>query len=115
MSFVQLYNSRPVDQNEIMAIARAYVANLRTIIAPQKIFLFGSLATGQFKLGSDIDLLLVFKTVEEIRSARLAMRGFTRLASGIPVDYVFMTEPDFAIKSTVGGVAFIAAREGVPL
>lgn len=115
MSFAQMYNAEVIDQEEMLAKTRRFILELRKRCNPLQVYLFGSLSTKNFKLGSDIDLLLIFKTAENIRESRKSLTGMSRLISGIPTDLLFMTEEDFETKKDSGGIPFIAFREGILL
>lgn len=61
MSFAQMYNAEVIDQEEMLAKTRRFILELRKRCNPLHVYLFGSLSTKNFKLGSDIDLLLILK------------------------------------------------------
>lgn len=54
-----LIRAREKEWEELMVEARAYAARLRRDFPQARVFLYGSVARGDFNLHSDIDLLVV--------------------------------------------------------
>lgn len=79
---------------------------------PEEIWLFGSAATAEsFDDESDLDFLVVLADEQAAGRAwkrtRSVKHGFPR-----PLDLVFMSKDEFYRKKDLGGVAWIATREG---
>ena len=79
---------------------------------PARVFLFGSHARGQAGSDSDLDFLVIERTVddriEEAVRLRRAVRGL-----GVPVDVIVMDEEVAARRAKVPGtVVYRAMREG---
>ncbi len=115
MSLAQTLGSQTIDQAAIVSDARQVAASIRAHSAPVRIILFGSAATGEFKIGSDLDLILIFTDLEAMRTARAGIRRNGLLHKSIPVDLLFMTQDRFAQAKEHGGVCYIADKEGIDL
>lgn len=92
-------------------IARATEV-LRSAASPIKIILFGSQARGDADEGSDVDLLVVERTVPDraVEIVRLC-RALSPLR--IPVELLVVSEDDFRQWSAIpGSVCHEALREG---
>jgi predicted nucleotidyltransferase len=75
------------------------------------ILCFGSALTDFFDDFSDIDLLVVYKSKDQIRNA------YKSLYSAQPfrdrsVDFVCVDQETYRYKSQIGGICFTAATEG---
>ncbi len=79
---------------------------------PEKIILFGSHANGTATVHSDIDLLIIFKDVEDKREQAVAIQ--TLLADcPISEDIIIATEQDVEkYKHSVSSVLRFATEEG---
>lgn len=116
MSLAQTFNSKPLlTANELNEVVTKISLQIRSVCSPKEMILFGSAADGTFKLGSDLDILLVFSDLIELRLARSQIRQLGLLHKTIPIDLVFMSNENFSKKKLLGGVAFIAHHEGVQL
>ncbi|MBE9064646.1 nucleotidyltransferase domain-containing protein [cf. Phormidesmis sp. LEGE 11477] len=81
--------------------------------SPEKIVLFGSQATGTATVNSDIDLLIIFKAIEDKHERAVAIR---RLLSDflMSVDVVVATEQDIEkYGKSIGRVYKPALEEGI--
>ena len=79
---------------------------------PEKIILFGSMATGERTSDSDVDLLVIVRTVDDRRKLRIEIhRAVTGM--GLPKDIVVLTSDEFERKRKIPGtVAYPADRDG---
>jgi predicted nucleotidyltransferase len=57
--FAALAEARRQEREELIALAKAYAERLRSRLPGARVFLYGSVARGDFNLASDIDLLVV--------------------------------------------------------
>ena len=112
MSLAQSFQSKKVSAEVVDTLVKSMASRIRSVCLPERIVLFGSAAEGRFVEGSDIDLLLIFATREELLEGRQTLRSIGRLCSGTAVDLVFVTHEHFATKKDLGGVCFIAEHEG---
>ncbi len=104
----------PVKKDGLL-IAQQIANKIRTVSSPSRIILFGSAAEDDFYEGSDIDLLLIFRSIEELQTERKKIRALGLLDKAVPVDLIFVSQQHFDAKKDIGGVCFIAEHEGVPL
>ncbi len=77
-----------------------------------RIILFGSAATGQMTRDSDIDLLIIKDTVDDLKGERIRIRQALR-GLGYPFDVILMTQDRFEeTKGVIGGIAYPASKYG---
>lgn len=94
------------------AIMRAAERVALAASSPRKVILFGSYARGHANEGSDLDLLVVEREIQDLASEYLNVH---RAASGIGVgvDILLMTEAEFEKKRDWwSSPVFWALREG---
>ncbi len=88
------------------------VHRVLAVARPDKIILFGSAASGQMTKDSDIDLLVIEPSPENIHDRRVEIRGAVGDV-GFPVDVIVMrTERFERTKRFVGGIAYPAEKYG---
>ncbi|MBI1861962.1 MAG: nucleotidyltransferase domain-containing protein [Deltaproteobacteria bacterium] len=106
--------SRKWTRGEIDAFVDGAVSHIQKISRPRRAILFGSALTDHFDEASDLDLVLIFESLEE---ASQAEKILYRQAHTFPcsIDFLCIDEKSFQEKSEIGGVFWIAAREGRPL
>jgi len=56
---LKVTEQRRKQQERLVAIARTYAWNLRRLLGPLTAILYGSVARGDFNLGSDVDILII--------------------------------------------------------
>ena len=79
---------------------------------PDKVILFGSMATEKQRPDSDVDLLVIVQEVEDRRALRIAMRRAVN-GMGLSKDIVVLTAEEFEVKRKIPGtIAYPADREG---
>lgn len=94
------------------ALIDEMVSRIRQRFSPEKIILFGSHARGTAERDSDIDLLVVFRDVDDKRRRAVDIR---RALSDLPVskDIIVTTSAELAARGDlVGSVLRPALREG---
>ncbi len=85
--------------------------HLLRLVNPRAIYLFGSAARGEMTDQSDLDFLLIFSFLEEIKPA--ARRVYQAMPfSNVPLDIVWTTDTEFHRKKDIGGVCMEAYLEG---
>ena len=91
---------------------KAAVDRLVSAVAPTKILLFGSHARGDADSHSDVDLIVVERTVSNRYEETVRLhRALTGLI--LPADILVVSEEEFDERSrTPGTVEHAAAREG---
>jgi hypothetical protein len=116
MSLAQAFSQKILpDQNKVRSEAQAIATKIRQRISPLSIILFGSAACGQFKEGSDFDILLIFEDLVQLREARHQLHQAGPLSPSTPLDLIFVTKKTYDQKKEIGGICFVANREGVCL
>ena len=100
-----------VDQDTMKEIVRRIVE----VAKPERIILFGSGARGESKEESDIDLLVVKKSVPHRR--QLAQDIYVRLIGiPVPVDVIVVRPEDVEeLKEPIGTIIAAALREGIEI
>ncbi|MDO8684866.1 MAG: nucleotidyltransferase domain-containing protein [Armatimonadota bacterium] len=91
------------------------VNRVRDKFSPEKIVLFGSLARGTARPDSDVDLLVVFRNVENKRQSAIDIR---RALADLPVgkDIIVTTPEEIQERGNlVGSILCAAIREGKTL
>ena len=115
MSLAQSLRPIPIDQNIIAAAAKNVAAEIRVRCMPKRVILFGSAANGSFKFGSDLDVILIFGDVSELRVARANLRKIGKLHNEIPIDLIFVTQEHFESAKERGGLCYTVSKEGVEM
>jgi predicted nucleotidyltransferase len=84
--------------------------------APEHVILFGSRATGRARPDSDIDLILVSTTFEDvpfIKRMGVFRQKIDPLQYGLSVDVLCYTSEEFEVMSTGIGMVAEAVKEGI--
>jgi len=100
-----------IPYDDVRQEVEASITKVADEINPYAIYLFGSLARDEFTDQSDIDLLIITHSVDDIRAARKAVAKI-RPFSRFPVDVVWMSRDDFVKRANIGGIAQIVKEEG---
>lgn len=93
----------------------SYIKRLQELILfyskPSKIILIGSASRAEMTTSSDIDVVVIFKTLEQLNTeSKVILKNSHKLE--IAVDYIFLDESDFQKKSFLGGICFEARTNG---
>lgn len=97
-----------IDQQLVDEIVRRILA----VTHPDKIILFGSAVTGNMTQDSDIDLLIVKKTLGDRSKEYVRIRRAVGDV-GYPVDILFITTDWYEdSKNVIGGIAYPAHKHG---
>jgi predicted nucleotidyltransferase len=99
-----------IDNNTISNI----VYRIATNTHPDKIFLFGSYATGQAKEDSDIDLLIIKDTIEPRHKRSIEMQRLLK-GSKLPVDILVYTNDEFEREKSIDYSFVNSAIKGAKL
>jgi len=108
---IHTWSARKIKGSAVLKDLRKLVARITTQTDPEMIILFGSLARDQFTEASDIDLLLVYDDIHQVKKARKLLFSGERLSS-YPLDILFYDKKRFEEKKEVGGVVMVAWEEG---
>ena len=90
------------------------VSRIATNTHPDKIFLFGSYATGQANEDSDIDLLVVKDTLEPRHKRSIEIQRLLK-GSKLPVDILVYTNDEFERERTINYSFVNSAIQGAKL
>lgn len=102
---------QPIDLSLIEDEIKALTDDIKIIINPSQLFLFGSAVTGPFFQDSDFDFLVVCSDENQARNIwRLFPK--VRRRSKRSLDLIAMSEEEFSIKRRIGGIAMVAFSEG---
>ena len=81
-------------------------------VAAERIILFGSAATGNMTRDSDIDILILEASPDNIRKKRVQIHNALR-GLGFPFDVLVMSTERFEeSKNVIGGLAYPANKYG---
>ncbi len=89
---------------------------LNSILAQDLIleaYLFGSAVNGVFTENSDLDFIIVVQNEADIE--KLKKEVYSPRFSDVAVDWIFKTKQSFDERKNLGGVCFVAARDGMKL
>ena len=103
--------AKALSQKEIDRRVKEVLKNILERCKPQKIYLFGSAARGEYTEHSDFDIAIIYSDTDALK------RGKKCLFSSKPnhpyaVDYLFFTQSSFDKKLEIGGVCELIANEG---
>jgi len=114
MSLAKLINQNSVQlQSQGQAEAKRLIDALSQEGLVLEAYLFGSAVHGPFTEDSDLDILIVTHDETSIKS--LQKQVYRPRFSNFAVDWIFKTKTNFNEKKDLGGVCFIATREGIKL
>ncbi len=108
-----LFKLREVNPKQVEIFRRTavgLVGKLNCQVSIVEAFLFGSAVAGLITPDSDLDILVVFNSEEEIREAKTVV--YTLNFSPVAVDWVFKTKSDFCKRKEIGGVCWEAFNYG---
>lgn len=91
------------------------VQSISAHIHPVSIILFGSSAREEGTDQSDIDLLILGESDEDIHRMRTLLRPLRPLSKSFPVELIWMKKSEFDRKKDIGGLAAVIKDEGVVL
>ena len=111
--FAWHFSKTPLPQEKADAAIAAVKARV-ALSSPLMMIVFGSIADGNAHDGSDLDVLLVYETDQDVARARhLIYSGLTGPIAEMPVDLIFVTRDEYRRKRDLGGVCFEAAKRGL--
>ena len=110
VSLFQNLKTMLIDNKTISNIVFRIASNAK----PDKIFLFGSYATGQANEDSDIDLLIVKDTLEPRHKRSIEIQRILK-GSKLPVDILVYTNDEFEREKTINYSFVNSAIHGAKL
>jgi predicted nucleotidyltransferase len=103
--------SRKWGEDEKIRLLQCAIQAVKMFCNPTQIYAFGSILTNNFDDSSDVDLVLIFKTVEEAKNVWRLHSKFRQNFSK-PLDIISFDEANFELKKEMGGIAMVAHTEG---
>lgn len=93
-------------------VIRHIVGRIVQAASPDRVILFGSAATGNMTVDSDIDLLVIESQVSNTRQESIRLRAALDDAP-LPIDVIVMSRERFEeTKNVIGGIAYPAHKYG---
>ena len=105
-------NQDKPDLESARIFAKELSKKIRAETNPVRIVLFGSAATGEFGHTSDLDILIVVESEKDLAMFREKIHNL-KVGADYPIDYLFVTQQRFDEQKDVGGVCFVANKEGI--
>jgi predicted nucleotidyltransferase len=115
MSLAQTFQAKAVPLDFARSLADEVAGKIRSVSDPMRIILFGSAVDGNFREGSDLDILLIFETLNQLQLSRKKIRQAGKLCDFTTVDLIFVTLENYNNKKDLGGICFVAEHEGSDL
>src|SRR3989344_7608071 len=94
---------------------KGFAQEVSNDIPIDKMYLFGSRATGKVKKSSDVDLLLVSKRFIGKRRLQRAPQLYLKWNLDYPVDFVCLTPREFREKKHEAGIIQEAVKKGIKI
>ena len=86
-------------------------AQIISLVTPHQVILFGSASRGEMTDASDLDVVVIVRDIDEVKSTQKSLNQLSRLLQW-PVDCLVVDLETFKRKSEIGGVYFVAKEEG---
>lgn len=81
------------------------------VCSPHRVIVFGSAARYELTSASDVDVVVVFSNLDELKAARKTLHAMSG-ALNFPVDFLLVDRLTYEVKSLIGGALFDARVEG---
>lgn len=105
------FTAKSLDRSEVQQLIDKTVNELSVLSGLEEIILFGSAARNKMTDGSDLDLVLIFSTEDQVLSARRQLYGL-RKPPLVPCDLILVDRSLFDARAAIGGVLMVAKDEG---
>ena len=102
-------------RTDLVKSLKKFAEEISTEVPIDKMYLFGSRATGKIKKSSDVDLLLVSKGFIGKRRLKRAPPLYMKWNLQYPVDFVCLTPKEFREKKNAAGVVQEAVKKGIKI
>lgn len=97
-----------LDENTIKQI----IGEILKVASPERVILFGSAAKGAMSHDSDLDLIVIEKSVDNPRERMISIRRALG-GLGVPIDVIVIASERFEeTKDVIGGIAYPANKYG---
>lgn len=108
---VARFTAEKISNSDLELLLQAIVDDFSGAQGLVAILLFGSAVHGSMTTASDLDVVLVFGTKESCLQGRKLV-PYLRKKAVWPMDLICVDEETFKAKSEIGGIYFVAKREG---
>ena len=102
-------------KDNAMRLLEIFIKKVRTVIRVDKFILFGSRARGDYSERSDIDLIIISKDFENVKSFKRSPALYLLWDAPYDIDIICLTPREFAQKITEVGIMRQAAAEGIEI
>lgn len=102
-------------QKALITILKNFIKEVRKKIKVEQVILFGSRARGTAKKTSDIDLIIISKDFEKIKSFKRAPPLHLLWNEPYDLDIVCLTPQEFNARQHEVGIVQDALKEGISL
>ena len=106
-----LFRPATLSEEDTKALIAAKLAWVLKGCEPGEVWVFGSAARAELTESSDIDLALIFESLEEMRAARRTLARTAR-CDNWPDDILYYTRSDFAGQAQAESAAMTIRIEG---
>ncbi|MEI8027979.1 MAG: nucleotidyltransferase domain-containing protein [Pseudomonadota bacterium] len=89
----------------------AVLSMILSLCRPSLVIVFGSAARYELTTASDVDVVIVFPNVEDLKSAKKNLYARSGELT-FPLDFILVDQQTYDSKSLIGGVLFDARHEG---
>jgi predicted nucleotidyltransferase len=81
------------------------------VCSPHRVIVFGSAARYELTTASDVDVVVVFSNLDELKFAKKTLHAMSGQLN-FPVDFLLVDQLTYEVKSLIGGALFDARVEG---
>ncbi len=104
------FTARQLSVDEVESLVKKTLEDTHAQPGLEEVILFGSAVENRMDEGSDLDLVYIFDTENNARSAQKKIHGLkTHL---FPCDFICVDRNRYEERSKFGGVLFVARTEG---
>jgi predicted nucleotidyltransferase len=104
--------AKPLNKKAMEQIIARSLDRLKKAGKFRQIILFGSAAREEMTEGSDLDFLVIYANHQDLREGRSLFYQTKPTQDSWPMDVLFMTEEEFLRGAKIGGVCYLAQKEG---
>ena len=105
------FNSPKLSQAETDALVATRLQWILEVASPTCVFVFGSAARYEMRDDSDLDFIVITKNEDDVSSLAARVLG-RKPPHDVAADILFYGERRFLERARLGGVCFLAVREG---
>jgi predicted nucleotidyltransferase len=106
--------SRQLQDEQVNKLLQTDLTRILNVCGPVHVYLFGSAARGCMTDSSDLDFLVVLDDDVDMREGKRQYYSSPG-ERNVPVDMIFLSKSQFAVRSITGGVCFVCREEEILL